>query len=272
MLKNTIISVITITKNDHHGLAATVASVCSQKLSIEIEHIIVDGGSSVRTRSVLGDYIKNKNVKYISEGDKGISDAFNIGVKAASGVYVNFLNSGDTYVDDNTLNMVIFELNKRYCGISTAFLCITNTGIKFTNFIDWADKLNCDKKNSIGFIRELISKSQVAHQATFILRENLLKIGKFDTNLKLRMDFDFFIRYNLVFALAFVPKVVTIYQTNGISSKLKNRLMFKLEERISIKKNFNSVLYEFFFWVTLPLYLGRKLLSAIFYLYKDKLS
>ena len=80
-------------------------SVLSQTFR-DIEYIIVDGKSTDHTLSLVQKYQDDSRVEIISEPDKGIYDAMNKGVKRAHGEYVEFLNSGDSFVDKNVLQKV----------------------------------------------------------------------------------------------------------------------------------------------------------------------
>ena len=74
-----------------------LASVKLQKYS-DIEHIIIDGASTDGTLSIL-ESKRHQFATLISEKDRGIYHAMNIGVRSASGMYIWFLNSGDACND-----------------------------------------------------------------------------------------------------------------------------------------------------------------------------
>lgn len=94
-----MISIITITYNAEGTLKPTMDSVASQTCR-DFEHIIVDGASRDNTLSVARKY---PDVRIISEPDKGLYDAMNKGLRLAKGDYIIFLNSGDTFHSQNTL-------------------------------------------------------------------------------------------------------------------------------------------------------------------------
>ena len=92
MIANPLISVITVVYNGEEHIGRTIESVLAQTYK-EVEYIIIDGKSTDGTLEVIGSY--NGIHKIVSEPDKGLYDAMNKGLKAASGEYVWFLNSGD---------------------------------------------------------------------------------------------------------------------------------------------------------------------------------
>ncbi|MEN8157834.1 MAG: glycosyltransferase family 2 protein [Bacteroidota bacterium] len=94
------ISVITVVFNDEDHIGRTIGSVISQTYS-RIEYIIVDGQSTDRTMEVVNSFKEIDVV--ISEPDKGLYEAMNKGLKAATGDYVWYLNSGDEVYSTDTV-------------------------------------------------------------------------------------------------------------------------------------------------------------------------
>ena len=107
------LSIITINYNNAEGLRKTLASVTSQTYA-EIEHIIIDGGSTDGSVEILGAYPQPlpkgrgevsgdkyptqnpaHKVLWVSEKDNGIYNAMNKGIRMATGDYIQILNSGD---------------------------------------------------------------------------------------------------------------------------------------------------------------------------------
>ncbi|MDB0025501.1 glycosyltransferase, partial [Flavobacteriales bacterium] len=100
------ISLITVCYNAASTLEDAVKSVCSQSIpegaSFELEYIVVDGGSTDQTMDVLAPYRKDVTT-LISEPDKGLYDAMNKGLAAATGEVVGILNADDFYADAEVL-------------------------------------------------------------------------------------------------------------------------------------------------------------------------
>ena len=88
------ISIITPSYNQAEFIKRTIQSVLSQNYK-NFEYIIVDGGSTDETLSILKKY--GNKIRWISEKDNGQSDAINKGLKMATGKIVAYLNSDDTY-------------------------------------------------------------------------------------------------------------------------------------------------------------------------------
>ena len=105
-----LFSIITVTYHAESVLEETILSVVSQTYH-NIEYIIVDGASKDRTLSIVNKY-RDKIQAVVSEPDKGLYDAMNKGLKMAKGEYVCFLNAGDTFHEDDTLQLIVHQLNK----------------------------------------------------------------------------------------------------------------------------------------------------------------
>jgi glycosyltransferase involved in cell wall biosynthesis len=96
-----VVSVITVVYNSLSLIEKTIRSVVSQTYP-NIEYIVIDGGSADGTTEIIRLY--EKQISYwISEPDRGIYDAMNKGLAAATGDFVWFMNAGDLiYSDDIT--------------------------------------------------------------------------------------------------------------------------------------------------------------------------
>ena len=93
-------SIITVCFNSEKTIGETLRSVSSQNYE-NVEHIIIDGGSSDDTLCIVNNY---KHVtKIISEKDKGIYDAMNKGINLAEGNVIGFLNSDDVFYSENII-------------------------------------------------------------------------------------------------------------------------------------------------------------------------
>ena len=109
MIKFTI---VTCTYNAEAVLQRTLDSVMKQTCC-NIEHLIIDGVSKDKTLSMVRAY-QHKNdvgesaheIKVYSEPDKGLYDAMNKGIDRATGDYLIFLNAGDVFPSEDTLELV----------------------------------------------------------------------------------------------------------------------------------------------------------------------
>ena len=99
------ISIVTISYNIVSSIEKTILSVISQTYS-NIEYIVIDGGSTDGTVDIIKKY-SNKISYWVSERDKGIYDAMNKGIEAATGDWINFMNAGDLFFHNNVISEII---------------------------------------------------------------------------------------------------------------------------------------------------------------------
>lgn len=177
-----LVSIITPSFNRVNLIEGCIHSIRDQTYS-NIEHIVVDGGSTDGTIEVLKKY---PNIKCISEPDRGMYDAINKGINLARGEIIAYLNTDDRYYSD-TVSTVVEALG-------------SSTDIDFVygdcTYID-SDELPMYTFHSIPYIRSIIEnmgRIPWAQQTCFWRKSVHEKIGAFDADLKYCGDYDFFMR------------------------------------------------------------------------------
>ena len=102
-------SIITVCYNAEATLEDTIQSVISQTYH-HVEYIIVDGASKDRTMDIVNRY-RDRIAVVVSEPDKGLYDAMNKGIRLATGDYLCFLNAGDSFHEDDTLQQMVHSIH-----------------------------------------------------------------------------------------------------------------------------------------------------------------
>ncbi len=176
MKKNT--TIITVTYNAGVVLERTIQSIIAQKYE-NIEYIIVDGCSSDNTIEIIKEYEKYID-KWISEKDSGLYDAMNKGISLASGDWLFFMNAGDVFYCDSTLQ-TFFNNNKTDdYDIIYGDNFIVNSDFKPVRYFK-SGVLN----------RNTIRKGMpVSHQSIFVRLE---KCPLYDVKLKLKAEYNWLI-------------------------------------------------------------------------------
>jgi glycosyltransferase involved in cell wall biosynthesis len=169
------LSIITINYNNREGLQKTIDSVICQTWK-DYEWIIIDGGSTDGSRRLIEQY-QQYFAFWCSEPDQGVYHAMNKGVAKAKGVYVYFLNSGDTYSDAYVLKM-----------ISDLHSC---ADIISGQAISKDDHVLLYQFN--GSLFEHLYVSTISHQGAFI-RRSLLNKYPYDESLKIVSDWKFWLQ------------------------------------------------------------------------------
>lgn len=174
-----LISVITVVFNGERYIQDCIDSVYMQKNRSEIEHIIIDGGSTDNTI----DIIKNNAIKvdyYLTEEDSGIYDAMNKGLTFATGKYVCFLNSDDMYTND-----ALLIVSSHLSNCKPDVLCGRVLMVNATNL-----EVNEARKVSS---RKLFLDMTLNHPACFFERTLHLKY-KYSLEYKIASDYELLTR------------------------------------------------------------------------------
>lgn len=111
MTRSPKISIVTVVFNAEKYIEETMQSVINQTYD-NVEYLIIDGGSTDGTLDIIKKY-EDKIDYWVSEKDNGIYDAMNKGIKVFTGDYINFLNAGDSFVNNNVLTN-IFSNHKHH--------------------------------------------------------------------------------------------------------------------------------------------------------------
>lgn len=101
-------SIITVTYNAADTIEDTIQSVISQTYH-HVEYIIIDGASKDNTLNIINRYQEHITC-LVSEPDRGLYDAMNKGMQLATGDYLCFLNAGDSFHEDDTLQLMVHSL------------------------------------------------------------------------------------------------------------------------------------------------------------------
>lgn len=239
------ISIITINYNDAQGLAKTLKSVADQHIpdGFELEHIIVDGGSTDGSVEVIRDYATVHHtlytIRWVSEKDKGVYNAMNKGIKMASGEYIQILNAGDILASSDVLAKMS-DLVKRYTvrRPKAATPYTENAGIFYGNMIrQRADGTIEGKSGQVPYSLLNYFTSTMNHDCCWMKRSLFEEYGLYDENLKIVSDWKWFLQaIGLGHAKpVYVDIDMTIFDTTGISERnlgLRNEERRKVLEEV----------------------------------------
>lgn len=179
-MKNTeLVSIILPVLNCARYIEESIRSVLSQDYK-NFELIIVCGNSDDRTSEIVKSF---ENIMHVEQIEEGIAQAFNQGIKKASGKFIAFQSGDDIWMEGKISSQVEFMTTNPDYGYTT------------TNFRYFLDK---ESKLPSGFKKELINKDLSGPTLeSFLCRKNLFKeIGNFDTSFSSALDIEWFSRLN----------------------------------------------------------------------------
>lgn len=190
------LSILTPSYNSGKYLERAILSVMNQNCQ-NFEHIIVDGGSDDDTIKILNKY---PHVKWISEPDKGQSDAMNKAIALATGNVLSFLNADD-YYEPNVFSKVI-EIFEQAPNNSLL--------VGDCNFINELEEVvYTDKPKNLRLLDILSTRSYPANPASYFYHKSIHNlIGYYDIKDHYVMDLDFILRAVQVANVIYIPKVL----------------------------------------------------------------
>jgi glycosyltransferase involved in cell wall biosynthesis len=231
------ISVITISYNSSTTIKQTLKSVQKQSHP-NIEHIIVDGKSTDNTLQICNDF--NHISKIISESDMGVYDAFNKGLKLASGEIIGFLNSDDVFYDKHSLKKISEKFDEQ-------------TDCVFAN-LDYVNQKGkvVRKWRSKPYQKDAFSKGWMPAHPTFYCRKSIYdQLGGYDDSFDIAGDFELMLRFfekNKIRSKFIDQTLVKMtpggISNNGIASKAK---IIKEEKRALQQNKISFSLFKYIF-------------------------
>ncbi len=212
----TLLSIITINRNNATGLDETMRSVISQTDGI-FEYIVIDGASIDGSIGVIKKYTDSLagRLKWISEPDNGIYNAMNKGIRMASGNYVQFLNSGDCLASNDVTERMTAELKRN-----------DYPSILYGNMLkDMPDgrvvRDRCFAGQEISFLG--FYTGTLNHSPAYIRKDLFDKYGLYDENLRIVSDWKWYLQAIILGGEepVYTDIDVTLFDMHGISETNK---------------------------------------------------
>lgn len=233
------ISIVTPSYNQAGYLAETIASVIGQEGDFHIDYLVVDGGSSDDSVAIIKHYesllqqgdwpqkCRGITYRWLSEKDRGQTDALMKGFRLAQGEILAWLNSDDTYLP-GTLQAVV-----------TSFQAQADTALLY------GDATYCDASGaSIGSYRtaafdldSLAAANIICQPAAFFRRTAFEAVGGLDETLHFAMDYDLWIRLGKRFTCRHIPRHLAVYRLHAASKTVNvATLISNSEESLAVAR------------------------------------
>jgi glycosyltransferase involved in cell wall biosynthesis len=206
------VTVVTPSFNQGAFIERTIESVLSQRGDFELEYLVVDGGSTDGTLSILRSY--EGRLRFVSERDSGQSAAINKGFGMASGDVLAWLNSDDTYMPGalHTVVRTLRDTRARWCFGECRVIDERDREIRraISAYKSWISRRYS--------LRRLLAVGNFIPQpATFFRREILEQTGRLEESFHLAMDYDLWLRLARLEAPAFIPRPLANFRWHGRS-------------------------------------------------------
>lgn len=247
-MENKKLSIITINYNNAEGLRKTLASVATQTYR-DIEHIIVDAASTDGSIDVIREYesanlssVHPITIKWSSKKDKGVYNGMNVGIKRATGDYIQILNGGDILAAPDVTERMITAMPE-------------GASIFYGNMLKSYDGKTIINRDTCGkgmYTPEsflYFYKGTLNHDCAYIRRDLFDKYGLYNEDMKICSDWEWYVK---AIALGGEKAIytnidVTIFDMNGVSeSHGKNAELIKKERREFLEKVLPaSVLHDY---------------------------
>lgn len=184
MAHRPLFSIATPCYNSEKTIERTIKSVLQQEFK-DYEYIIVDGGSTDGTLEIIKKYepLFEGRMKWKSEPDKGIYDAFNKGVQRSSGCYCWNVNSDD-WIEPDALEKISKCINNKEEIIVGGVSYYDLNGNKYKTTIPTSDSIQFAYRTN----------RMIPHPATIVPKKVYEKYGCFDLKFKIAGDMDWFHR------------------------------------------------------------------------------
>lgn len=236
------ISIITVNKDNAVGLKKTIDSIVNQTYT-DYEWIVIDAASKDGSVDLIKQYAHYISY-WVSEPDGGIYVGMNKGIMKATGEYVYFLNSGDSFVNNKVLQSIVDLSLLGDVVLGKINICSDEKGIIKKDYSIPFPDLTLFSLYLYG----------VPHQASLIKRQLFNECGLYDYTCKINADWKFFAEVLILRnkTLQHIPITIANYDATGISSVNKQQLLHDRQEVFNdliperIGKDYNKVFPHYY--------------------------
>lgn len=221
------ISIVTVSYNQCEFIEDNIKSVINQNYP-NIEHIIIDAGSTDGTLDIIKKY--DTHLNWISEPDKGQSDGLNKGFKKATGEIIGWVNS-----DDKLAKNALFKVGDFFIKNPSEIAVIGNQIL----IDEKGEHLRTIKSRPYTYDYLLNHAKGITQNSTFFKRSVFDKIGYIDESLHYAMDRDLFIRIASIKEMVYIPESLAEFRLQPNAKTSEGSYKFA-KELIKIRKKYKG--------------------------------
>lgn len=209
------VTIVTPSFNQAPFLERALESVAAQRGPFELEHLVVDGGSTDGSLEILRR--REGRMRWSSGPDRGQSDAINRGLRQAGGELLAWLNSDDTYEPGAVAAAVAAaEAGARWCYGQVR---VVDEGDREVRRAVTAYRNRQSRRFSLA---RLLGGNFIPQPAVFFRRGLLDEVGLLDEALHYAMDYDLWLRFARVAEPAFLPRDLACFRWHAASKTGSN--------------------------------------------------
>jgi glycosyltransferase involved in cell wall biosynthesis len=227
-----LFSIVTPSLNCGKFISSNFDSVRKQGFdSDELEHWVIDGGSTDGTIDLLK---RQTAAKWISEPDKGLSDAVNKGIQRATGDWIIWLNADDHLADDALKTFVKYI--KKYPDVCV--FCGDETILSYDGSVEQTlTGWDYNVEDLLG------TKTEINQASTFVHREVYQKVGLLDVSIRYAMDYEWMVRAMHHYRCVRIPHVLTIYRRRQ-GSLMDAHMAKHFETFMAVRRKYNRPVWS----------------------------
>jgi len=239
MTQKPFFSIITCTYNSEKTLLRNIDSVQNQTLT-NFEQIFIDGESKDSTLKQIKKYQNNfkDKIKLYSTPPKGISNAMNFGIIKSNGKYLIHLHSDDSFYDKNVLQKVYdFIKNNNEPDLIYGQINVINNKNQSRGIFPTKKIFQIHSRQILKYY------NYIPHQSVFIKNNVYKTYGVFDENLRIMMDYDYWLRVIGIIKTKYIPAIISNYLVSNTtkSGNKNNSEIIAIEKEILRKKYLNTL-------------------------------
>lgn len=226
-----MISIVTPSLNQGRFIKDALKSVAKQDYPL-VEHLVVDGESTDDTLRVL-ECDGGSRLRWISQSDRGQSDALNKGFAMAQGGLIGWLNADDAYCSPKVLSLVVraFELRPEADIVYGDYALMTEQGVVF---------------RVVPALRALSRRRLASYcpgQPSVFFRAKLVRANLLRTELSYGMDYEYWLRLAAQAQFTYIPRVLSVFRVSGGAKSVRDRQAAGEEIRAIRREYFGEAWY-----------------------------
>ena len=246
------ISIVTVSYNQADFIEENIESVINQNYP-NVEHIIIDAGSTDGTIEILKKY--DRYLNWISEPDNGQSDGLNRGFKKASGEIIGWINSDDALADNALYRVAdFFKENPNEVAVvgNQMFIDENSNKIKIVN------------SSSYSYDYLLNNAKGITQNSTFFKKEIFSRVGYLDESLHYAMDHDLFIRITTIKDIPHIPYTLAKFRMQPKAKTAEGGVNFA-KDLLYIRKKYKGKLFSAGNWDSIYIILTEPLRKILWF-------